>query len=358
MATIGKRTAADGAISYRVRVRLKGYPEQTATFGRVTDAKKWVKDTESSIREGRHFKFNESKKHLVKDLIERYVAEILPRKPKSEDGQTTQINWWKKSMGSFLLSDVTPALIAEHRSKLAEERSERKGAKRSDATINRYCAVLSHSFTIAVKEWGWMHDNPILKIKKLKEPRGRVRYLNDEERVRLLTACKESSSPFLYILTVLSISTGARKMEIMSLKWDDVDLSRGMIILHDTKNGERRSLPLVGMAKELMKTHYKNRNENTNLVFPAKNLRDPIDIRTPFETALQRAEIKDFRWHDLRHSCASYLAMNGATSVEIAGVLGHKSLLMVKRYSHISESHTIGVVEKMSRKIFGDTNDK
>jgi integrase len=317
MATIGKRTAADGTISYRVRVRLKGYPEQTATFARLTDAKKWVQDTESSIREGRHFKTSESKKHVVKDLIERYVAEILPRKPKSESGQTTQINWWKKSMGSFLLSDVTPALIAEHRSKLAEERSERKGVKRSDATVNRYCAVLSHCFTIAVKEWGWMQDNPLLKIKKLKEPRGRVRFLSDEERVRLLTACKESLSPFLYILTVLSISTGARKMEIMSLKWDDVDLSRGMIILHDTKNGERRSLPLVGITKELMKTHYKNRNENTNLVFPAKNLRDPIDIRTTFETALQRAEIKDFRWHDLRHSCASYLAMNHCSEVII-----------------------------------------
>ena len=352
MATIEKRTT-NSATSYRAKVRLKGYPTQSATFARLTDAKKWVQDTESAIREGRHFKTSESKKHTIKELVERYIKEILPQKPKSTIDQKTQLGWWKNSIGSFSLADVTPALIIEYRSKLALEKSERKGAKRSNATVNRYCSVLSHAFTIAVKEWNWMQENPMMKIKKLKEPRGRVRFLNDEERERLLEACQESSSPFLYILVVLGISTGARKMEIRSLEWKDVDLNRGMIILHDTKNGERRSLPLVGIAKDLMKAHYKNRNKNTELVFPAKNLQTPIDIRTPFETALQKAEIEDFKWHDLRHSCASYLAMNGATLAEIAGVLGHKTLSMVKRYSHISDAHTAGVVERMNSKIFG-----
>ena len=352
MATIEKRTT-NSATSYRAKVRLKGYPTQSATFARLTDAKKWVQDTESAIREGRHFKTSESKKHTIKELVERYIKEILPQKPKSTIDQKTQLGWWKNSIGSFSLADVTPALIIEYRSKLALEKSERKGAKRSNATVNRYCSVLSHAFTIAVKEWNWMQENPMMKIKKLKEPRGRVRFLNDEEREKLLEACQESSSPFLYILVVLGISTGARKMEIRSLEWKDVDLNRGMIILHDTKNGERRSLPLVGIAKDLMKAHYKNRNKNTELVFPAKNLQTPIDIRTPFETALQKAEIEDFKWHDLRHSCASYLAMNGATLAEIAGVLGHKTLSMVKRYSHISDAHTAGVVERMNSKIFG-----
>ena len=353
MATIEKRTT-NSATSYRAKVRLKGYPTQSATFARLTDAKKWVQDTESAIREGRHFKTSESKKHTIKELVERYIKEILPQKPKSTIDQKTQLGWWKNSIGSFSLADVTPALIIEYRSKLALEKSERKGAKRSNATVNRYCSVLSHAFTIAVKEWNWMQENPMMKIKKLKEPRGRVRFLNDEERERLLEACQESSSPFLYILVVLGISTGARKMEIRSLEWKDVDLNRGMIILHDTKNGERRSLPLVGIAKDLMKAHYKNRNKNTELVFPAKNLQTPIDIRTPFETVLQKAEIEDFKWHDLRHSCASYLAMNGATLAEIAGVLGHKTLSMVKRYSHISDAHTAGVVERMNSKIFGE----
>jgi integrase len=353
MASIEKRTSSDGATSYRVKVRLKGCPIQSATFERLTDAKKWVQDTESAIREGRHFKTSEAKKHTAKELINRYIKEILPRKPKSFVDQKIQLDWWKDNIGAYLLSDITPSLITEYRGKLLSEPSKRGGIKRTDATANRYCAVLSHCFTTAFKEWEWMQENPMLRIKKLKEPRGRVRFLSDEEREKLMQACKESQSPFLYLLVVLAISAGARKMELCSLNWEDVDLKRGIIILHDTKNGDRRALPLVGIAKDLMKEHFKNRNENANRVFPAKNLIDPIDIRTPFENALIKAEIKDFRWHDLRHSCASYLAMNGATLAEIAGVLGHKTLSMVKRYSHISDAHTAGVVERMNSKIFG-----
>ena len=353
MATIEKRTTLDNQISYRVKVRLKGYPMQSATFDRLTDAKRWVQDTESAIREGRHFKTSEAKKHTIGNLIDRYIKEILPQKPKSIASQTTQLTWWKNSLGSFLLSDLTPALITEHRSKLALDKNDHKKVKKSNATINRYCAALSHCLTIAVKEWGLLEANPMLKISKLKESRGRARFLDDSERERFLKVCQNSQSPFLYILVVLALSTGARKMEIASLQWKDVDLQRGLIFLHDTKNGDKRSLPLVGTAKDLMKKHFKNSNENTNLVFPAKNLKEPIDIRTPFKTALKKAEIEDFKWHDLRHSAASYLAMNGASLAEIAAVLGHKTLSMVKRYSHLSDNHTAGVVERMNNKIFG-----
>ena len=352
MATIEKRTNLNNEISYRVKVRLKGYPVQTTTFERLTDAKKWIASTESAIREGRHFKTSESKKRTLKELIDRYIKEILPQKPRSLIDQKTQLNWWKNEIGSYLLADITPSLLTEYRGKLTTETGIRKKI-RTSSTANRYCAALSHCFTIAVKEWEWMQENPMLKISKLKEPRGRTRFLDDEERERLLRVCSESQSPFLYLLVILALSTGARKMEILSLKWQDVDLQRGLIILHDTKNGDKRSLPLVSTAKELMKEHFKNRNENSDLVFPAKSLKDPIDIRTPFETALKKAKIEDFKWHDLRHSAASYLAMNGASLAEIAAVLGHKTLSMVKRYSHLSDSHTAGVVEKMNNKIFG-----
>ena len=125
------------------------------------------------------------------------------------------------------------------------------------------------------------------------------------------------------------------------LKWKDVNLERGIITLHETKNGERRILPITGHALELMKQHAKVMHINTDLVFPSEhNPKKSIDIRTPFETALKRAGIKDFRFHDLRHSAASYLAMNGATMAEIAEVLGHKTLQMVKRYAHLSDAHT------------------
>lgn len=259
---------------------------------------------------------------------------------------------WREYIGNYTLADVTPALIGEYRDKLKQGITTR-GTIRSPATVNRYLAALSQVFTIAIREWGWVEDNPLRKISKMKEPRSRVRFLSDEERTRLLKACQESDSKLLYIIVVLALSTGARKMEIIGLKWQDVDLNRGVITLHETKNGERRLLPLVGYASSLIKKYAKIRQLNCDYVFPSNNLKNPIDIRTPFETALKRAEITDFRYHDFRHSAASYLIMNGASLAEVAEILGHKTLQMVKRYAHMSDAHTSKVVAAMNNKIFG-----
>jgi len=124
--------------------------------------------------------------------------------------------------------------------------------------------------------------------------------------------------------------------------------------LHDTKNGERRVVPVVGKALELLKDHAKVKRSDTSLLFPSKvDSQKPMDLRAPWKAALTKAGIEDFRFHDLRHSAASYLAMNGASLAEIAEVLGHKTLQMVKRYAHLSEAHTAGVVERMNKSIFG-----
>jgi len=352
MANIEKRTARDGKISFRVKVRLKGFPAQTATFQRLTDARKWAQQTEASLREGRHFKTTESKRHTLAQAIDRYIAKILPTKPKSGFSQIGQLHWWKDTLGAYTLAEITPALLAAQRDKLLEEKTKRKEL-RTPATVNRYLAVLSHVFTIAMKEWLWVEENPLLKITKPKEPRGRVRFLSDEERSRLLEACKRSDSTILYRIVVLALSTGARRMELLGLRWRDIDLQRGVIILHETKNDERRVLTLSGHALELMQQHKDVSNLICDLVFPGKNLKNPIDIRSPWETALKRAGIANFRFHDLRHSTASYLAMNGASLSEISEVLGHKTLQMVKRYAHLSEAHTSKVVANMNKKIFG-----
>lgn len=362
MATIEKRTNDDGSIGYRVKVRLKGHPPQSATFTRLTDAKRWAQATEAAIREGRHFRTVEAKRHTLGDLVDRYVADVLPTKPKSEETQAGQLAWWKAQLGARILADVTPALLAEYRDKLGKEplrsRSsvQEKAAEpryRSSATVIRYMAVLSHAFTIAVQEWGWLEENPLRKVAKPKEPRGRVRFLSDDERARLLDACQGSSNPDLFPTVVLALSTGARRMEIMGLRWPQVDLKRGLITLTETKNGERRALPLAGKALELVRERSKVRRLDTDLLFPGSDPKKPVDLRAPWETALKVAEIEDFRWHDLRHSAASYLAMNGASLAEIAEVLGHKTLAMVKRYSHLSVDHTAGVVARMNEKIFG-----
>jgi integrase len=352
MASIEKRQGDDGRISYRVKVRLKGHPTQTATFERKTDALKWANSTEAAIREGRYFKVLTSRKYTLGELIDRYIKDILIRKPKSMYSQKRQLLWWKKHLGSYLLADITASLISGCRDELINT-VNRRGMKNSTATANRYLAALSHAFAIAVKEWEWLDDSPMRKIRKLKEPRGRVRFLSDDERILLLAASKESQSKYLYTIVVLALSTGARKMEIVGLKWGDISFERQTIVLHETKNDERRLLPLTGHALSLLEELSKIEHTDKSWVFPSHDGLKPIDIRTPWETAIKRACIEDFRFHDLRHSAASYLAMSGASLAEIAEVLGHKTLSMVKKYSHLSNAHTAGVVTKMNNKIFG-----
>ncbi len=346
MATIERRTAKDGQLVYRVKVRRKGQIPQTATFSKLSDARKWAQVTEGAVLEGRHFTKHEAKRHTLADLIERYIRDVLPRKRASTAyNQERQLRWWQAQLGYCLLADLTPARIAEHRDILARE-------QRANSTVNRYLVVLSHALTVAVKEWGWLDDSPMRKVMKPKEPRGRVRFLSDDERERLLEACKASKNTSLYMIVVLALSTGARHQELLALRWPDVDLKRGSLTFHETKNGERRTVPLTGYALDLLRQHAKVRRLDTDCVFPLYTSTKRPRVRYAWYTALKRAGIKDCRFHDLRHSAASYLAMNGASLMEIAEVLGHKTLAMVKRYAHLSESHTRGVVERMNQRIF------
>jgi integrase len=353
MANIKERLAKDGTKRFTADIRLKGYPPQRATFKRLTDVKKWIQDTESAIREGRHFKTIESKKHTLADLIDRYIKDVLPTKPKQAKSQKQQLEWWRDKLGYCLLSDVTPALIVQYRDELTGSET-RRHTQCSPATVVRYMAALSHAFTIAVNEWQWLDDSPMRKVKKPTEARGRVRWLDDNERATLLAACKESPNKQLYICVVLALATGMRQGELMGLKWSDVDLKNGVAILHETKNGERRRVPLSGLGLELLREHAKIRRIDTPLLFPSdRKPQQPTDLKKSWLNALAKAEIDNFHWHDLRHCTASYLAMNGASLAEIAEVLGHKTLSMVKRYAHLSDGHVSNVVASMNHKIFG-----
>lgn len=345
MASIRKRVTKDGVAYYTVQIRLKGYPPQNETFTRITDAKRWAAATESAIKEGRHFKTAEAKKHTFNNLAERYCSEILPHYSTKEQGERkTKLEWWAKNIGHNLLADITPASISELKAKIGK----------SPATVDKYLKNLSHAFSVAVNDWGWLEDNPVKKVKSPKLPRGRVRFLDEAERTKLLTACKESSNAWLYPCVVLALATGMRQGELMGLSWQAVNLKDGFLILDKTKNGDRRRVPLSGLALDLLKEHSKVRRLDTALLFPSNvDAQRPIDLRRPFINVLAVAEISDFHWHDLRHCTASYLAMNGASLAEIAEVLGHKTLQMVKRYSHLSDGHVSNVVASMNAKIFG-----
>jgi integrase len=342
---------------FRARVRIKGFPPQSAAFERLTDARRWAQQTEAAIREGRHFKTSEAKKHAVSELVDRYIGNVIPLKKLNSRGtQKAQLEWWKKQIGAYLLSNVTPAILAKCRDRLAFVDEERKVA-RSPSTVVRYLAVLSHAFSVAVKEWGWLEENPMRRVTKPKEPRGRVRFLSDDERLRLLEACKDAQCPYLYTVVVLALSTGMRYGEMLNLQWSDVDLVKARIILQDTKNGERRNVPLTGHAYEEIAKLSQVRRIDTDLVFPNTLYGEragPYEIRKSWNSAVKTALLENFRFHDLRHSTASYLAMNGATLSEIAEVLGHKTLQMVKRYAHLSEAHTTKVVRALNDRLFGN----
>lgn len=354
MAYIQERQDRDGKPRYRVQIRVRGQPIQSKTFERKTDAKIWAQQTETSIREGKYFKTSEAKKHTVGEMIDRYIRDVLPSKPKNAMNVMTQLNWWKGQIGYCTLSEVSSGLIVEQRDNLARGITI-QGRKRSPATVVRYLAALSHVFTTAINEWGWLENSPMKKVSKPKEARGRVRFLDDEERHRLFEACKASSNPYIYTVVLLAISTGMRASEIKTLVWNDVDLERGRIVLQHTKNGERRLVPITGLALELLKELANTPKEKNDLLFPGQSagIRKPMDLRFPWEQALKSANIENFRFHDLRHCCASYLAMSGASLAEIAEVLGHKTLSMVKRYAHLSEAHTTSVVANMNKKFIG-----
>ena len=353
MASITKYDGVKGT-TYKATIRMIGYPTQTATFKRKTDASKWAKEVETAIHHGKHFETVKAKKHTAAELIDKYISEELPKKPKTAAGQKPQLIWWKNELGIRTLADVTPELIDECKKRLLQQKTY-KGTVMAGSTVNRYLAALSHVFTKAVKTWRWIDKSPFAQVEKEAEPKGRVRFLSDDERERLLEACKASHNKNLYLVALIAISTGARKNEILGLKWENVSFDLDRIILVDTKNSDTRAVPLVGGAYNLLKEHSKVRRIDTPLVFPrkGKNGNKSMSIRTAWDNAIVAANIEDFHFHDNRHTCASYLAMNNASMPEIAAVLGHRTLEMVKRYAHLSEQHTLGVVERMNKKIFG-----
>jgi integrase len=345
MAAIRKRINTDGSTSFHVQIRLKGHAPETASFRRLTDARKWAQQTEAAIREGRHFPQSAARQRTLADLIDRYSRTVLPhKKPNNIAVQRPQLAVWRERLGHLRLADVTPAVLAEQRDTLSQGLSP--------GTVRQYFLAISHVFNVAVREWQWIASNPVHHVNKPRKPQGRVRHLSDEERQRLLAACKGSKSPWLYTIVVLALATGCRKTELLSLRWSDVDLSRGSLTLYDTKNGEPRTVPLVGPALELLRQHAKVRRLDTPLVFPSRTGPQLRDFRSAWVKARTQAGLEDFRFHDLRHSCASYLAMSGASLLDIATVLGHKSVAMAQWYAHLSQQHTATVLGRMSQRIF------
>jgi len=372
MASIRERIDSSGKKSYHVQIRIKGFPPQTQTFDNKTEGKHWASRIETEIRAGRYMPHAVSQRHTMRELLEDYKSKVLiPFKPKEARTQGPQIDWWIEKLGNYSLADITPAAIAKCRDELLTTPIGTENKKlRAPATVIRYMAGLSQAFKVAVNEWQWMPESPMAKVSKPKVNNERLRHLSADEQTRLLDAAKLSANAYVHTILVLALSTGMRYSEIMTLRWGDVLIEDadeiGLILLEKTKNGERRGVPLVRNAfaaiKSMRVAHASSNNDQidgTALLFPSEDDKSkPVEIRKAWETTLRRAAISDFRFHDLRHTAASYLAMEGATAPEIAEILGHKSLQMVKRYSHFTKAHISELMTRTSESRLEGTRDK
>lgn len=214
-------------------------------------------------------------------------------------------------------------------------------------------AALSHVLEVRVKQYHWLETNPVRRVEKLKEHQGRDRALSHAEIQILLAECRKSRNPYLELVTLMALTTAIRKGEIMSLTWDKVDLDSGLAIIEEPKNGQRRSATLMPDIIKRLKELTRACNDPKGYLFPGKRPDRPVDLKKAWQKAVRDAGIEDFRFHDLRHTAATMIAMNGGSVPQIATILGHKSHQMAGRYAHLTEAHTRPLLEKTMRGIFG-----
>lgn len=351
MATIQKRKKKSGTYSYRVMIRQSdGFPAAYKTFPTFQEAKDWGIQEEARRRQGAYLPYRDTQRKTLVDLIDRYLTIVLPTKPKNARDTRRHLIWWKEKLGKYAVLNITPDLIATYRQQLAEGVTP-KGNIRSSSTVNRYLAALSAVMTYGVKECGWIPNNPCLRVTKFKEPAGRDRVASEEECIRLLHACEQSRNEHLLPVVLIGITTGMRKSEITRLTWDCVDLEQGMISLKESKNGKPRTVSLVGRAFDILRERFLFREQRTQYVFPSKKRFDHVCIRKAWEEACKRARIDNLRFHDLRHTFATYAAEGGASNLELATAMGHQTLQMLQRYTHMDAKITHRLSSAVNQRI-------
>jgi integrase len=232
----------------------------------------------------------------------------------------------RRYFGEILLSRIDPAEVDAF---MAGRRAEVKAS-----TANRSLTVLKHMLTLAVR-WGHLSTNPAAGVKREREPKGRERYLTEGEASRLVAAC----TPWLRAVVVVALHTGARQGELLGLTWDAVDLDRGLLEFRRTKNGEARTVRLSEAARATLRelpSRFKG-----GAVF-RNHGGEPIHrdgLTWSFRRAVKRAGLAGFRFHDLRHSAASFWVQAGVPLNTVREILGHRSLTMTLRYAHLAPGH-------------------
>jgi integrase len=318
MATFRNR---DG--KWQARVRRQGHQAITKSFITLQDAEKWARSTEVDLDKNIYTNTNLAEKTTFKELIERYMREVTPSmRSKSEDLIRL------KAIARRPISQTNMLVLTP--SKIAEYRDERLKQVSSGTVIRELCyfsSIINH----ARREWDINITNPVTLVRKPPSPKGRTRILSDEEKTRLMrileAAPKNHFSIWMPYLVEFALATAMRQAEICTLLWVNVDLVKRVAYLPLTKNGESRYVPLSSAAIKILNELPRSIDGR---VFPVNR----STVSVTFTRNARRADVRDFRFHDLRHTAITAMAEKIPNVLELSAVTGHKTLTMLKRYTH------------------------
>jgi integrase len=280
---------------------------------------------------------------LFPDLTARWMKDHAKVMKRSWTTDRHRIETLKSLCGGKNLSEITPDLVDRYRAERL--RSHRPGSKSliSPTTVNKEVALLKAMLNKAIT-WGYLDVNPLRAVKKLREPDGRLRYLDVEEIERLLAACP----PHLSSIVICALHTGMRRGEILGLTWDRVDMKQRVIHVTGTKTGKNRTIPINDLLLDALRhlprhlgTDYVFWNHETETRF--------VSIKRAWRTALKRAKISGFRFHDLRHTFASHVQMGLGDLRATQALLGHADPRMTMRYAHLSDARLKEAVGSLTR---------
>ena len=305
---------------WQVRITRRGCAAIAKSFLNKADAERWGRQAETLLDQGTFIDPAEAKRTTVAEIIERYRLEVTPKK-KGATQEHYRLNVIQRStLSQLALGMARSTDIAKYR--------DTRIAIVSANTVKNELNTLSAIFEYAKGELGLVANNPVRSVKRPAQPRGRTRRLMPGEEESLFAACRSSRAWYLLHLVTLAIETGARLGELTQLRWENIDLTKGVAHLLDTKNGEDRSIPLSQAAVQSLKTM--PRGFNGRLI-PAST----DSVKETFRSAVKRAELTDFHFHDLRHEAISRFFELGLNAIEVASISGHKTLQMLKRYTHL-----------------------
>jgi integrase len=284
------------------------------------------------IAENRYLDKRETPRTTFSEMAKKYLAWSKANK-RSWDRDKDSLKPLKKAFGGKLLADISVESIEDYK-------AGRRAAV-SAATTNRELALLKHLFSKAV-EWGRATVNPARNVKLLREDNIRVRYLSSEEEAKLINKCAKHLRP----MVTVALNTGMRQGEVLALRWDQIDLANGLILLDtSTKSGKRREIPINATLRATLERH--PRHIRSPYVF-CKPSGEPFgSVKKAFSGACGRAKLEGVVFHTLRHTFCSRLVMAGVDLVTVKELLGHSSLAMVLRYAHLSPGHRKAAVDRL-----------